>query len=482
VIPPKGRFTKDSKYQGAFVKDAGKNSFEWLSYFDLKGLYPSLIMQFNIGPDTIVNGLEGDIEQKEIFDGAFKTKFDEYTIAGNGVYFRKDEQSFLFTILKNLFKERDETKTKQKECEKKYEKTKDEKYKAEAKKWEIHQKTTKIMMNSIYGAMGSDFFRFFDVRLAEAITKSGRLLWHLMEHRMNIFLNEYAGTKNEKYIVAGDTDSIVFQLKNIVKKEGYDKKEKKEIVDFIDKFSNEVLQPKLDELFVEYHKMMNCNHQMMKIKREKIIEKAIWRAKKMYCVSVWDDEGVRYKEPKIGITGLEPVRSTSPEICKKKLKECYKIMLTGNEEELWKLVSDFKKEFFKLKVEEIAFPKAVHAIDKFIISKEKNILTKGTPFHVRGTFNYNRLIKNKKLDYKYDFINPHDKIKFIYLVKSNPTGHNVIAFKEKMPDEFQLERYYDMNLMWQKTFLLPLKSLTDILGWEIERPYGLDIMKQFAVS
>ena len=342
-------------------------------------------------------------------------------------------------------------------------------------KYHNFQLTKKIQLNSAYGAMGNQYFRFYDIRLAEAVTLSGQLVIQWLARDINKYMNTILKTDTVDYVIAIDTDSIYLNLKQLVHTVYKDKlpEDKSKIVDFIDKVAEEKIQKVIDKSCSELRTYVNARSQKMQMKRESIADKAIWTAKKRYILNVFDVEGVRYETPKLKIQGIEAVKSSTPEVCRQKIKDAIKIILTKTQSELHGYIDTFKAEFKQLPPETVAFPRGCNGISTY--SDHKSIYKKGTPIHVRGALVYNRLIKDKKLDKKYPCIHEGDKIKFIYLREPNPTQENVITMSEEgLPQELNLHKYVDYELQFEKTFVDPLKIILDSINWSTKKTMSFD--------
>lgn len=342
-------------------------------------------------------------------------------------------------------------------------------------KYHNFQLTKKIQLNSAYGAMGNQYFRFYDIRLAEAVTLSGQLVIQWIATDINKYLNKVLKTTDCDYVIAIDTDSIYLNLKNLVT-QVYGNKlpdDKSKIVDFLDKVSNDKIQSIIDGSCKELRDYLNARSQKMQMKRESIADKAIWTAKKRYILNVYDVEGVRYETPKLKIQGIEAIKSSTPEVCRQKIKDAIKIILTKSQTDLYQYIDAFKFDFNKLPPETVAFPRGCNGISTY--SDNKSIYKKGTPIHVRGALVYNRLIKDKKLDKKYPCIHEGDKIKFLYLREPNPVQENVITMSEEgLPQELNLHKYVDYELQFEKTFVDPLKIILDAINWSTKKTMSFD--------
>jgi DNA polymerase elongation subunit (family B) len=332
------------------------------------------------------------------------------------------------------------------------------------------QMAMKIALNSAYGAMGNQYFRYFDIRMAEGITTSGQLSIRWMANKLNVFMNKTLKTTDVDYVVAIDTDSIYLTLEVLIERvcEGKTTEQK---IKTMDKICEEVLQPFIDSGYQELAKYMNAYSQKMVMKREVLADKAIWTAKKRYILNVHNSEGVQFAKPKLKVMGLEMVKSSTPAVIRSKLKEFIMVILEGSQENLHKFVGEFRKEFNKLPVEEIAFPRGVNGMNTY---KGSPIYAKGTPIHVRGSLLFNHHCKRLGLEKKYQAIKDGDKIKFVYVKKPNPFQEDVIAFPQELPKEFGIHSYVDYDLQFEKVFLDALQTVIEPLGWKTEEQSSLE--------
>ena len=474
IIPPREEQQKDSQYEGAYVKDPQLGLHNWIVSFDLNSLYPHLIMQYNISPEMFVGvqpqtvGVENFLNEKLDLNWA---QSKDVTIAPNGAMFKRNKQGFLPELMEKMYSDRVIFKKKAIEAKKEFQKTKDPIYKNEISRCHNIQMAKKIALNSAYGAIGNQYFRYFDVKQAEAITLGGQLSIRWVERDVNKFMNKILNTDNINYVVASDTDSIYLKLDKLVEKVCKDKTIK-QITDFIDKAAEDKIQKVIDKSFENLAKYVNAYQQKMIMKREAIANKGIWVAKKRYMMNVFDEEGIRFDPPKLKIMGVEAVKSSTPEVCRGKIKEAIRMIMNKSEEDLIKFVNDFKEVFKKLSPEEVAFPRSCNNLNKY--SDSSSIYKKGTPIHVKGGLIYNHYIYRNKLQMKYPLIKDGDKIKFLMLKQPNTIKDTVISFSTRIPEEFNLHKYVDYDTQFEKTFTDPLKFILDSIGWKLEREASLE--------
>ena len=341
-------------------------------------------------------------------------------------------------------------------------------------KYNNFQMARKIALNSCYGAIGNQYFRYYKLANAEAITLSGQVSIRWIENRVNGYLNKLLSTEDTDYVIASDTDSIYINFGPIVNKFLSNKSgDKAAVVGLLDKICQEKLEPFIEESYKELATFVNAYSQKMQMKRENIADRGIWTAKKRYILNVWDSEGVRYEEPKLKIMGIEAVKSSTPAPCRKMIKDALKLMMNGTEDDVIDYIEDCRTKFRKMPIEDIASPLSVSDVNKH--KSHSTIYAKGCPMHVRGALLYNHYIKEKGLDNKYSTINNGEKIKYINLKKANPIRENVISFISDFPHELGLDKYIDYELQFNKAFLTPLKTILDAIGWKVEKTVNLEL-------
>ena len=463
-----------SDYPGGFVKDPHVGIHDNVVSLDLNSLYPSIIMQYNMSPETISNGeiTQFDIENV-LAKGARPDKRGK-ALAANGQYFETNRPGIVPFIIDEMYKERVEIKQEminaQKELQKVDKEDKQEMYRIERNIAiaENRQMSIKILLNSLYGAMGNRYFRFFDQRIAEAITLTGQLTIRWAEYALNSYLNKaLKNTKWKDYIVAIDTDSLYVSLDDVVTKLN-----PKSPIDFMDKLSQEALEPALESAYADLYDMLGGVDNRMVMKREAIADRALWTAKKRYIMNVHDNEGVRYAEPKLKIMGIEAIKSSTPAPCRQALKDIFHVIIKEDEKSVQDAIEQFKNHFKTLDPDQIAFPRGVTQVKKW--QDRNNLYKKGTPIHVRGSILYNKLVEDMSLKKKYEQIKAGEKIKFLYLRQPNSIHENVIAFSDYLPEEFGLRKYIDHELQFQKTFLDPIQPILDAVGWTSEEVASLE--------
>ena len=474
VIPPKDRSEKSDKFAGAYVKEPIPGKYDWVVSFDLNSLYPHLIMQYNISPETLLEERHPSATVERILNHQVKfDNYNEYAICPNGAMYRKDVRGFLPELMEKMYNDRVIFKKKMLVAKQQYEKTKTKELEKEIARCNNIQMAKKISLNSAYGAIGNQYFRYYKLANAEAITMSGQVSIRWIEGKMNSYLNKILKTNDVDYVIASDTDSIYLNMGPFIETV-YKGREKttEEIVGFLDKVCSMEFEKYIESSYQELADYVNAYDQKMQMKRENIADRGIWTAKKRYILNVWDSEGVRYDEPKLKIMGLEAVKSSTPAPCRQKIKDALKIVMTKTEDELISFIDNFRKTFNQLPPEEISFPRSINDVNKH--KSSSTLYSKGTPIHARGAILYNHLIKEKKLDKKYAKIQNGEKIKFCYLKLPNPIHENVISYIQEFPKEFGLDKYIDYDLQFSKAFLEPMKVILDAINWKVEKTVNLE--------
>ncbi len=475
MIPPKEDNIKEDKYDGAYVKDPITGMHNWIVSFDINSLYPHLIMQYNISPEKIIGVKPSGISVDRLLNHATPLthlKTEGACITPNGAMFKTDSPGFLPRLMESMYNDRVKFKTLAFQAKKEYQKTKDPKTAKEISRCHNIQWAKKIALNSAYGAIGNQYFRYYDVRQATAITSSGQFVIRFIEKNVNEYMNKILKTHDKvDYIVASDTDSIYLTLDKLVEATCKDKS-KVDTLKFLNKVVSSRIEPFIDKCFAELAEYTNAISQKMVMKREVIADKGIWTAKKRYMLNVLDEEGITFEEPKLKIMGIEAVKSSTPEVCRGKIKEAIKLIMTKDEDTLQKFIAEFKNEFYQMTAEQISFPRSCNNLKKYMHGS--NIFIKGTPIHVKGALIYNHQLKQFKLHRKYPIIQEGDKIKFLKLKEANPFKFDVISYVSKLPSEFKLQDYIDYDIMFQKTFVDPMSFILNSIGWSTEKTASLE--------
>ena len=468
---------KNKPIVGAYVKEPIIGGHNWVMSFDLNSLYPHLIMQYNISPEKMLKGNRQDVTVDRMLNKECDLSYCKQTntaVAPNGVLFSRDKQGMFPELMETFYEERKKWKGKMIEYQKEKERTTDTVRRKQLdtliKRAYNNQQVRKIALNSAYGAMANQYFAFFSIDMAEAITLSGQLAIRWAEKICNEYLNKVLKTDNEDYVIAIDTDSIYITVDKLVNQVLPDAPKDK-VIDFLSKAEVQI-ENVLEKGFIDLANYTNAFEQKMEMGREVIADRGIWTAKKRYILNVHDNEGVRLTKPKLKMMGIETAKSSTPLWVRKKLEEALKVVMTGNEQELWQFVENARKEFRNLPVEDASFPRGCKGLVQY--ADTTNIYSKGTPIHVRGSLLFNHHLREKSLDMRYETIKNGEKIHFTYLTTPNPINENVISFTSVLPKEFDLHRFVDYDMQFDKSFVEPLKNIVQLINWNVEPVASLD--------
>jgi len=455
---------------GGYVKAPHVGMHKWVVSFDLNSLYPHLIMQYNISPETFAgrvssfNTIDKLLERKIIRD-------DDHSWAANGCYYTKDKQGFLPALMEKMYEDRNKYKRLMFDVKQKNQKNPTWELQKLIAKFNNLQMAKKIQLNSAYGALGNKYFRWYDINHAEAITMSGQLSIRWIADRLNEYLNKLIGTENVDFVIASDTDSVYITLDRLVQKVGISDKSDLEITRILDKFCSEKMEVQIEKFYSELAIMMNAKSQKMKMARECIANKAIWTAKKRYILNVYNLEGVEYAIPELKMSGIEAIKSSTPQVCRTAIKHSISLIMSAEEKDLQQYVSKFRTEFENKNFAEISFPRGISDIAKW---NTRTGFLKKTPIHVKGSILFNRLIEEHDIRNKYEEIGSGDKIRFCYLKAPNPHFSNVLSCPDELPEEFNIQKYINYDLQFTKSFLDPLLAILKSIGWEAEHTSNLD--------
>lgn len=514
----KSIYQGDTSFAGGFVRDVTPGKRRWVVSCDLNSLYPHLIQQYNLGTETLIEpeDLPAEIRNMPYFtmDDLVNKRVDlsvlkKYNICmtANRQFFRRDKTSIFNTKTREIYNQRKDVKKEmlrikqmkvdlealmEKHGTPDQEAALDE-FKRIIKSKDNLQHSLKILMNSLFGALGNKYFKeYFDIRVAEGITLSGQLSVIWVARKLDEYFNKLFKLGNVRYKVTHvskpkpattlevlegtnfafyqDTDSCYLDMSMLVDKmftKEQQENEVEKIVNFLDKLFNEKIEPFINSAYEELAEYMNAFEQRMFMKREVIATAAIWAAKKRYTMLVADSEGVRYW-PNMDhkTTGLDAVKASYPRLCRDWMMEGYLIALKGTEDEIHTLVSEKREEYKKLAVAKIATPTGVNGLEKYIDAN--TVYVKGTPKQVKASLWHNHLIRKKGIT-GIPFIQSGDKILHVELKTPNPVGTDVIGFQGTLPEEFGLTKYVDYDSGFDKNFIDPLNNLIGVLNWNPEK-------------
>jgi DNA polymerase elongation subunit (family B) len=452
----------NTKFAGGYVKEVQVGLHEWVVSFDLNSLYPNLIVQYNMSPETLMKG-----PGSQLFSGVdyyMENKPDltsDVAVAANGSTYTKEFRGVMPKIVIDYYEERSAVKKEMLKAQQEYQTNKTVELERKINQLHNRQQGIKILLNSLFGAIGNQYYRYFDLRVAEGITLSGQLAIQWAERTINQEMNKILNTDNVDYVIAIDTDSLYVSFDKFIKKLN-----PADPVAALSKICEEHFEKLFAKSYANLFTHMNAYDNRMVMAREVIADRGIWQAKKLYILNVHNSEGVQYAEPKMKIMGIQAIKSSTPEVVRDKFKQVFKLMISGDKHATHKFIEDFRQEFKKLPPEKVSFPRGVNNIYDW--QDSKTVFKKACPIHVRGAILYNNYIKENQLEKKYELIKEGEKIKFAYLKVPNPIKQNVIAFAEYLPPEFNLGAYVDYDKQFDKTFINPLEDLLKAVGWGVK--------------
>ena len=457
---------------GGYVKDPRPGMYPWVVSFDLNSLYPHLMMQYNMSPETYMPNEREVVTQEMVLNDDFKNTTTGMSVAANGVCFNNEKLGIIPEIINENYNNRSKIKKQMLAAEQQYEVETDPRQKEQLKKEinQLHnsQMAIKISMNSLYGATANIYFLYYINEMAEAITTSGQLSIRYAQKSVNEYLNKVLKTEGKDYIVYIDTDSIYVNFGPLIKEVfGTTDIDRKQGEEFLDKICSTKIEQVIEKGYEDLSSKMGAYRNAMVMKREKITDRSIFIAKKRYIMNTLNSEGVHYDKPKISVTGLESVRSSTPEVCREKMKQVFEVIMNEGESETQRFIENFREEFKRLPPEEVGRNSGTDSIEKYM--NKTSLYKKGCPMHVRGCILFNDMLSKKNLNKRYESIKSGDKIKFVYLKLPNPLRENIISFPGVLPKEMGLESYIDYNKQFEKVFLSPIEHILEALGWSAEK-------------
>ena len=463
---------------GGYVKDPVVGLHPWIVSFDLNSLYPHLMLQYNMSPETFIDNMRANISQDMVINDEYQNDDKDFSVCANGVHFTNSKLGVIPEIIEEYYSNRSKIKKEMLKYEQmeqdETDPVKRKAYKKIISQLHNSQMAIKISMNSLYGATANKFFLYYIAEMAEAITTSGQLSIRYAQKSVNNYLNKVLKTDNVDYIYYIDTDSIYVNMgpliKNVFGTTDIDLKTGEE---FLDKVCKEKIEKVIEDGYAELAGYMGAYRNAMSMKREKITNKTLFIAKKRYIMNVLNSEGVHYEEPKVSVTGVESVRSSTPEICREKMRSIYKVIMNSTETETQAFIEEFRKDFYNLKPEHIGKTSGTDDIEKYM---DGNSYKKVCPIHVRGAILYNMFLEKSNLTNSYEKIKSGDKVKFIYMKTPNPIRENIISFPGALPKEMKLEDYIDYETQFEKVFLGPVKNILTAINWSSEK---LDTLEDF---
>ena len=513
----------DTQAAGAYVAFPKKGMHDWVGAIDINSLYPSAIRALNMGPETIVGQLRqtmtdhyikekmaagssfadawenvfGSLEYTAVMNGEIGTEitidweggestvhsaaevwkiiFDSHSnwiLSANGTIFTYEKKGVIPGLLERWYAERKEMQAKKKDAE-----TDDDKA-----FWDKRQLVKKINLNSLYGAILNPGCRFFDKRIGQSTTLTGRVIARHMDAYVNECITGVYDHVGEA-IIYGDTDSCYFTAWPAIKDEvaaGRMDWSKDTCVQLYDTIADQVNAsfPAFMERACHCPRSMG---ELIKGGRELVAEKGLYIKKKRYAVLIFDLEGKRLdthgKPGKVKAMGLDLKRSDTPKVVQDFLSELLLDVLTGGQKEgIYDKVRDFKIAFQERPAWEKGTPKRVNNLTKY--SKEEERLGRANmPGHVRAAINWNNMKRMMGDNYSTSIVDGMKTI--VCKLKDNPLGYTSIGYptdEAHIPQWFK-DMPFDDSLMEATIVDQKVENLLGVLNWKI--PENTDIATTF---
>lgn len=464
---------------------------------DIESEYPHMIMRYNISPETLIKGEEAAIRFGK--DRLYSTPIP-------GIYYRKDIKGVLNSIVETVFNERKHLKNKKKVAsgmEKHL--TNDEiasnnhmpLEQVVALRLEIeeegftsayygtHEQIRKIFINSVYGVLGNEFFSFYNLDNAMAITLGGQDLIKFLSFTTDKYLKEYmhkiafkvfpeynkgtpyAPLRNDTLIVL-DTDSNYLCLDEIINNFGIEFKNDEEFRLFAHKFNSQILDPFYDKIMKIYFNKFGIE-KTVNFKLEKIIAQMFVLTKKQYAAELIEKEGDIYVPRKFDVTGIAMVRTDTPKFFREEIKTILVEIFKSNDRNvIIDMMREIRTRYNVANVELVATPSGVSDYDKWSDPMdyylEHGIRYKlHLPIHNRAAINFNYLVTKDHLPY--EVVTNKAKIKYFYCNPRNELKQNIIGFMGRFPKEFEGRFEIDRDKQWDTAFKNIIQSFFEVLGW-----------------
>ena len=517
IVPGRARRneTESTAAAGAYVATPKKGLHDWIGSIDINSLYPSVIRALNMGPESIVGQIRPVITSAEInrakhakksfaasWDGQFgsweyqavmnKEKgtevvidwedgtsvrmsaaqlydviFDgnnQWMLSANGTIFTYEYEAIIPGLLKRWYAERQEMQRKMHECGDN---------EIEREYWDKRQLVKKINLNSLYGAILNPGCRFFDMRIGQSVTLTGRCITKHMASKTNEIISGNYDHKGDS-IIYGDTDSVYFSAFRPLQKEieaGLIPWEKENVVELYDKIADEVNQSFTAFMTKAFH-CPKTRGEVIKGGREMIASKGLFITKKRYAILYYDKEGQRVdtagSQGKMKAMGLDLKRSDTPVFVQDFLSELLMMVLTNNtEQQVLQRIKDFRSEFKAIPDWEKGSPKRANNMTKYTAAEEKAGRA-NMPGHVRASMNWNRC-KEMYAD-KYSMTITDGAKVIVCKLKNNPLGYTSVAYpvdEMRIPEWFK-EMPFDAEAMEATILDQKIDNLIGVLEWDLQ--------------
>jgi DNA polymerase elongation subunit (family B) len=518
IVPNRKKMEEHGETQaaGAYVAYPKKGIHEWIGSLDINSLYPSAIRALNMGPETIVGqlrqdgtkdfvaaemakgksfasaweGIFGSLEYSavmnkevgreinidwegggsdnlsaaQVYDLIFESN-QPWVLSANGTIFTYETEGVISGLLARWYKERKEMQAKLRECIQAGNKIEEE-------YWDKRQLVKKILLNSLYGAILNPGCRFFDNRIGQSTTLTGRQIAKHMASKVNeIITGEYDHVG--KAVIYGDTDSCYFSAYATLKKDiekGLIPWNRESVIELYDTIG-ETVNGTFVKFMQEAFHVPRTRAEVIKAGREIVASKGLFITKKRYAVLYYDKEGKRSdtdgKPGKIKAMGLDLKRSDTPVVIQDFLSEVLTKTLTGvTKEEILAYITDFRTEFKTRPGWEKGSPKRANNITEYA-AKEKKAGKTNMPGHVRASLNWNTL--RRMFDDKYSMQIVDGMKVIVCKIKDNPMGHTSVAYPV---DELRLPQWFKdlpFNDAEMETTVIDEKlgNLIGVLEWDI---------------
>jgi DNA polymerase elongation subunit (family B) len=499
---------------GAYVATPKKGLHDWIGSIDINSLYPSVIRALNMGPESIVGQCRPVItsaeinrarHQKKSFAQAWDNQFgsweyqavmkqdrgteiivdwedgtsvkmsaaqlydiifdgnNQWMLSANGTIFTYEYEAIIPGLLKRWYAERKDMQKKMHECGDN---------EIEREFWDKRQLVKKINLNSLYGAILNPGCRFFDMRIGQSVTLTGRCITKHMASKTNEIVTGKYDHKGD-CIIYGDTDSVYFSAYKSLQKEieaGKIPWEKEHVVTLYDRIAEEVNGSFTSFMTKAFH-CPKTRGEVIKGGREIVASKGLFITKKRYAVLYFDKEGERVdtagKPGKMKAMGLDLKRSDTPVFVQDFLSELLMMVLNNStEQQVLERIKEFRSEFKARPGWEKGSPKRANNITDYA-EKEKKAGKANMPGHVRASMNWNNLRAMNSDKYSMPITDGAKVI--VCKLKNNPLNYTSVAYpvdELRLPEWFK-EMPFDTEAMEATILDQKIENLIGVLNWDV---------------